>query len=130
MMKKEARDERMANPDHLAKLKEGVEVWNQWRREYRDIQPNLRGARLYGAELQGANLYGADLQEARLVKANLQGARLYRTKLQGANLSETDLQHADLDETNLQHASLRDAVFDVGTRLRNTVLGDGQTGCV
>ena len=22
----------MANPEHLAKLKEGVEVWNQWRK--------------------------------------------------------------------------------------------------
>ncbi len=24
----------MANPEHLAKLREGVEAWNEWRAEY------------------------------------------------------------------------------------------------
>jgi hypothetical protein len=27
----------MANEEHLARLKQGVEVWNAWRRENRDI---------------------------------------------------------------------------------------------
>ncbi|MGA2411123.1 MAG: hypothetical protein ABSG46_12140 [Candidatus Binataceae bacterium] len=29
----------MANPEHLAKLKEGVEAWNQWREENPEILP-------------------------------------------------------------------------------------------
>ena len=31
----------MANQEHLAILKQGVEVWNRWRRHNRDIKPNL-----------------------------------------------------------------------------------------
>ena len=34
----------MANPEHLAILKQGVEVWNQWRDEHPEIQPNLSRA--------------------------------------------------------------------------------------
>jgi hypothetical protein len=33
-----------ANPEHLAKLKEGVEVWNQWRREHREAYPDFSEA--------------------------------------------------------------------------------------
>ena len=39
----------MANPEHLAKLKEGVEVWNQWREENRGEVVDLREADLSGA---------------------------------------------------------------------------------
>ena len=35
----------MANPEHLAKLEEGVEAWNKWREENPDIrEPDLREA--------------------------------------------------------------------------------------
>ena len=27
----------MANPEHLAKLREGVTVWNQWREENQEV---------------------------------------------------------------------------------------------
>ena len=59
----------MANDEHLAKLEEGVEVWNAWREEHPDVRPdlseaNLRGADLQRADLQRANLRGADLGKA------------------------------------------------------------------
>ncbi len=51
----------MANPEHLAKLKEGVEVWNAWRAENKRVWVDLIEADLNRANLYGANLGGADL---------------------------------------------------------------------
>ena len=31
----------MANEEHVALLKQGVEVWNKWREENPDIKPDL-----------------------------------------------------------------------------------------
>ena len=41
----------MANPEHLVKLKEGVEVWNQWRQQNPDIRPNFHSGDLTGIDL-------------------------------------------------------------------------------
>ncbi len=37
----------MANPEHLAILDKGVEAWNRWQAENRDVLPDLGGANLY-----------------------------------------------------------------------------------
>ena len=39
----------MANPEHLAKLKEGVEVWNKWRKDNPEIRHDLAESNLTGA---------------------------------------------------------------------------------
>jgi hypothetical protein len=42
----------MANKGHLARLKQGVEAWNQWREAANpDIQADLHGADLCEADL-------------------------------------------------------------------------------
>ena len=51
----------MANQKHLAILKREVEIWNQWRQEHVDIQPDLSDA-----DLRGANLRDADLDSIRV----------------------------------------------------------------
>lgn len=62
----------MANPEHLAKLKEGVEAWGNWRRENPSVVPDLSEADLSGANLFAAvNLRGAHLVAAYLSQANL-----------------------------------------------------------
>jgi uncharacterized protein YjbI with pentapeptide repeats len=66
----------MANDDHIAKLKEGVNAWNAWRAENPDIHPDLRRAILSGAHLEGANLFRANLEGADLSGATLSGAHL------------------------------------------------------
>ena len=66
----------MANPEHLAKLKEGVEPWNQWRELNPGIRPLLSKAGLSGADFSRANLEGADLSGADLIRANVSGAIL------------------------------------------------------
>lgn len=50
----------MANKDHLARLKQGVEAWNQWRGELKVRYPELQGADLCAANLTGADLSKLD----------------------------------------------------------------------
>jgi pentapeptide repeat protein len=81
----------MANQEHLDILKQGVDVWNKWRKEHPEIQPDLSRADLSNACLIDANLYGAIL-----FKANLSRANLTRATLCGAMLVETNLTAATL----------------------------------
>ncbi len=99
----------MANPHHLKKLKLGVQIWNQWREKYPDLQPDLQKACLVKADLREADLYGANLQEADLTGAKLQKAIFNKASLQKACLVEADLQEADLCGANLQEADLTKA---------------------
>jgi uncharacterized protein YjbI with pentapeptide repeats len=104
----------MANSEHLAQLKQGVENWNKWREENPAIKPdlweaNLRGRHLPKAILSNANLGKADLNEADLTDANLSEAHLYGADLRGADLSRAFLYKAVLDKANLERALLPEA---------------------
>lgn len=119
----------MANKEHLAILMQGVDVWNEWRRNNPDVRPDLSGAnlseadlrradlskaylagaRLFGANLGGANLSGANLGVTDLSRANLYMANLIGAHLFAANLSEADLSEANLMDANLRAAHLRNA---------------------
>src|SRR5690349_15234495 len=108
----------MADEEHVALLKQGVEAWNAWRRENPDIRPNLIMANLSGerlmraslsrAELGGANLSGVDLSMADLTGANLRLARLFGANLTGADLRGADLGRAGLSETVFVNVNLTD----------------------
>ncbi len=104
----------MANPEHLAKLKEGVEAWNAWRDENPDVMPDLVETNLSGADLFEANLSGANLSVADLTGANLSLADLSVADLTGADLSGADLFMADgLDSDQLcSTSSLVNALLD------------------
>ena len=79
----------MANQEEqLAILKQGVEMWNQWRKEHPTIRPNLSNV-----DLSGANLSGADLEDLDLIVANLTGANLT-----DANLTDADLRGATMPD--------------------------------
>ena len=56
----------MSNPEHLAALKEGVEVWNAWRRKNPKVRPDLSEAKLPKANLTEVYLSDADLEGADL----------------------------------------------------------------
>jgi uncharacterized protein YjbI with pentapeptide repeats len=116
----------MANSEHLAKLKEGVEAWNDWRMVNNKTTPDLREANLNGAFLTGAHLGEADLRWANLIGANLRRALLTRANLHGvhmtmANLGEADLSEADLSWANLVEANLCQARL-TRTNLRESEL--------
>jgi hypothetical protein len=52
----------MADKKQLDILKQGVQVWNQWREKHPDISPDLRGTNLNSASLTRTNLSDADLR--------------------------------------------------------------------
>src|SRR6266536_2014258 len=99
----------MANQEHLDILKRGEEVWNQWRKEHTDIQPNLSRANLRGTIFIGVNLEGTDLRDAILFRASFLRANLAYITLSGASLYEADLKGAILSGANLYGADLRGA---------------------
>ena len=109
----------MANEEHLKILRQGVEVWNQWRTEnmpdphgLADLRSaNLCNAKLERACFDKADLYGADLSKADLSRAtlrwaNLRNANLGRANLSGSTLAEAGLGWADLHEADLRMADL------------------------
>lgn len=126
----------MANPEHLAILKKGVEAWNRWRQVNPEVRPDLGGVNIYGlkinkadlrqadlrradlrmaelneSQLSSANLDGADLMQVQLKKADLRRATLYRTNLGGAQLDGANLMEAQLVVANISVADLKDANF-------------------
>ena len=81
----------MADPDHLSKLRQGVDAWNAWRKT-EDVIPDLRQANFSEANLSRANLSlafleGAYLNRANLRRANLRGATFGGADLWGAGLA-------------------------------------------
>ncbi len=124
----------MANPEHLARLKEGVEAWNAWRRENPGVRVDLQGAIQSWAELAGADFAGADLEGAFFVAANLAGADLTNSILDDASFQQANLAGATLEgariatdftDADLFSANLQDAHL-VGTNLTRSkiVLAD------
>src|SRR6476646_4950141 len=73
----------MANEEHLAILRQGGEVWNQWRKDKLGITPDLSTA-----DLSYAGLRQADLSEAYLSQANLTETRVGWTVFVNVDLSE------------------------------------------
>jgi uncharacterized protein YjbI with pentapeptide repeats len=80
----------MANEEHVALLKQGVDAWNEWRRENPDVYPDLSKV-----DLRGTDLRKVDLREANLDGANLSEADLRWVLLCGADLCGADLSGAD-----------------------------------
>ena len=101
----------MAGVEHLLLLRQGVESWNQWRKNNPTVKPYLREAvlrrmDLSGANLREANLRKADLSSAKLVGTDLRNADLFAACLVGADLSG----RADLSKSDLRGANLQDVI--------------------
>ena len=130
----------MANKEQLAILDQGVDTWNNWRKENPDVSIDLSGANLKKKNLAGINLAHAELNEVNLSFANLshanlafaefENATLSFGRLDGANLSAARLENAyiedaNLNNTNMTGANLRNAKL-TNTNLKNTYLVDAQ----
>jgi uncharacterized protein YjbI with pentapeptide repeats len=101
----------MANPEHLAKLKEGVKAWNDWRKKNPILRPDLSDTDLNDAHLSGVHLTDVNLYSSRLSSANLSHAVLVHADLNGADLTRANLSDALLIDADLADADLRDTSF-------------------
>ncbi len=147
----------MANPEHLEILKRSFEEWNNWRKGYPAVTPDLseanlkwmspgikkvsetsfrvlpltadlRGANLRGAYMYGANLAGTDLTDANLGKANLSGAILREATLSRANLCRAELSNADFGYADLREVGLRGSDLAGATFRRANLFGADLSG--
>lgn len=112
----------MANEEHVAILKQGVEVWNAWRDndgrgEYIDLSGenfsgiNLRNANFFMADLRGATFSNADLIGSNFGHANVSGAHmefaiLNATRFVQSNLHGTTFFNAHMGSTLLENVDL------------------------
>jgi uncharacterized protein YjbI with pentapeptide repeats len=106
--------EAMANPKHLAKLREGAVAWNRWRQEHPKVKPDVSKADLSSLDLNsadagGANFVGANLSGANLSSARLMFANFWSASLAGADLAKAWLHFASFSGANLSGANLTEA---------------------
>lgn len=106
----------MANPEHLEILKQGVEVWNEWRVVMGETRPDLSEADLSNFNLEKANLShsylkNANLSGTNLCNANLDFSYLHSARLRNAKLRQAGLHSVNLCNADLTYTSLRRAIF-------------------
>jgi Pentapeptide repeats (8 copies) len=124
----------MANQEHCAKLQQGSDAWNAWRKEHPDAVPDLSWAELQELDLSKTNLARAYLRGAQLDRTILRGAILWKADLAQAHLNAADLREANLRKANLFEAELSGAQLQ-GANLTGTLLVDTKlqqadlTGC-
>jgi hypothetical protein len=106
------------NPEHLDILKQGVDVWNEWRSVHHGMLPDLRCASLESIPLQRANLTQANLSGAGLHGVDLRGADLTRAILRCSDLTAAFIIEAHLGEADFTSAGVGKTLF-IDTDLSN-----------
>jgi hypothetical protein len=112
----------VADEETVKRLKQGVAVWNVWRKAHPDAAAELRGANLSNADLSNANLSRANLTNADLSRANLPYSNLSSAKLNRAFLSAAHLSGANLSDADLSRATLNNANYLSAANLNNANL--------
>lgn len=113
----------MADREQLSLLKRDQAMWNWWRQQNPDLQPDLSRADLYGFDLHAADLSEANLSQANLISAYLYEANLAGADLRGASLSQANLSGANLSRANLSDANLGGAIL-VKANLTQAILSN------
>lgn len=101
----------MANLEHLKILKQGAEIWNNWRKTNPKTQVDLVGIELPGCDLRSFDLSGALLGRSDLRDANFNNAHLNEADISDANLNGANFGRADLYQSKLSGSSMYEANF-------------------
>ncbi len=96
----------MANPDHVAKLKEGVEAWNQWRKEDNRLQPDLSGLELTEERFLGVNFRNTNFCKIKLAHVEFLDCDFSSARFCGAEFEQVDFNRTDssAEKVDLTHA--------------------------
>lgn len=106
----------MTNEEHLAILKQGVNVWNEWRKKNPEVIPNIGEVNLSNQNLSGINFDGAKLLGTNLNRTNLHNACFHKASLFGtscvqANLQNSYFENADLKLVNFSESDITEALL-------------------
>lgn len=103
----------MANPAHVDILRQGVSVWNDWRRKNPDIVPDLKSVNFADvfASSTGSRKSSARKAQVRLQAINLKGAQLDRAVIDNVDLREADLSGASLRFIRAQNCDMHRATL-------------------
>jgi uncharacterized protein YjbI with pentapeptide repeats len=129
----------MANAEHIDVLKQGKDVWNQWRQDHPEITPDLSGAELNkdffvnpaltqqeridlaGINFNSAHLVATSVGDADLAGADFSYAVMKEMVFSNVSLSKANLDGADLTHSKFWNSEAIGASFWDGV-LENTVL--------
>jgi len=102
----------MENQRHFEIFRQGVDVWNKWRKEHPNEKPYLSGMNLWGGgQFHGVNLSWAHLMGAGLRWSDFSKADFSRAHLSMANLKGACFNEANFTEANLSRANLKGSTF-------------------
>ena len=75
---------KMANPEHVAKLRQGVEAWNLWREQSWNVKPDLSGLDLPNEKgIKNTALWDKDAKQLSVSTINLGWTNLTGVNLRG-----------------------------------------------
>jgi uncharacterized protein YjbI with pentapeptide repeats len=100
----------MANPEHVAKLKEGREAWNEWWKTTRET-PNFSGITLNGLNLEHYQLGSADFSGAFLREISFPSAFSPNCSFENAILVHCTLPNMWLVDANFKNSSITATTF-------------------
>jgi len=108
----------VANPEHLAILKQGVEVWNRWRADSEAKHPDLSNSDLSKSNFSGVDFRLTDLKEVDFRSAKLSYTDFDSADLTLANLKDTECMGSTFHGTDLSGVSFAGG-FLIGTVFGN-----------
>lgn len=103
---------KMTNQEQVELLKQGVEAWNQWRRNHPEIIPDLSESNITRLDLSGINFSRAILNGSSLSRLDLSEANFAHSDLSDAFLSESNLKGANFDNAKLIGAVFKELGFN------------------
>jgi uncharacterized protein YjbI with pentapeptide repeats len=110
-------------------LRQGTEIWNQWRKENPDEIIDLSGADLSRASLPDVNLSGAALGTVNFEGANLRGANLTLVRAGALVLGVSLIGSSYLGAINFNGADLSEANLNGSNFIGGTFVKANMTGC-
>src|SRR5258706_15958006 len=101
----------MANRKHVAKLKEGREAWNAWRRATYD-KADLSSIHLIGHLLDFYELTEVDLSHSRLEGVTFRGTYCSAVSFERAFIFDAIFRSAPMSQCCFREADIRTTPFD------------------
>lgn len=113
----------VANEEHLKILKQGTKVWNRWREDNPEIEPDLSLTRFERLNLEESNLVSVDLYRTWVYHCNLSNTLINDTKVLLTTFSDTNFSGANLSDTQLTGVSFLKGSLERATLANSLIFG-------